>query len=83
MRRCGCGCGLGGKDTRVWGSLCGRTWACLFAPGAFRRPDRPRRPPPRPALHSLLVQAKASGAGKAVKNMPKGAGKGGAKSTGR
>ncbi|KAI7839471.1 hypothetical protein COHA_006739 [Chlorella ohadii] len=29
------------------------------------------------------AQAKASGAGKAVKNMPKGAGKGGAKSTGR
>jgi len=38
-----------------------------------------------PCRHHLLIaaQAKASGAGKAVKNMPKGAGKGGAKSTGR
>lgn len=37
------------------------------------------------ATHPFLLpaQAKASGAGKAVKNMPKGAGKGGAKSTGR
>lgn len=37
-----------------------------------------------PHAHPCLpAQAKASGAGKAVKNLPKGAGKGGSKSTGR
>ena len=42
------------------------------------------RPLPSPHAHPCLpAQAKASGAGKAVKNLPKGAGKGGSKSTGR